>query len=76
MLAVSSGIGTVFSLWLTYLEAFVIRAWCQWCVISALIVTIIFVASWLDLRELDREASSRRADEHLRATSSSSSPSS
>lgn len=31
-------VGLSFSLYLTYLEAFVILAWCQWCVTSALIV--------------------------------------
>ena len=55
-LVVSSGIGTAFSLWLTYLEAFVIKAWCQWCVVSAIIVCCIFIASVLDLRELGNES--------------------
>jgi len=54
-LVAASGVGTAFSLWLTYLEAFVIRAWCQWCVVSALIVVGIFIASVLDLRELRAE---------------------
>jgi uncharacterized membrane protein len=49
-LALVSGGGFVFSLWLTYLELFVIHAICQWCVMSALIVTTIFVVSMLDLR--------------------------
>jgi uncharacterized membrane protein len=44
--------GLVFSLWLTYLELFVIHAICQWCVISAILATILFIVSWLDLREL------------------------
>jgi len=44
--------GLVFSLWLTYLELFVIHAICQWCVISAILATILCVLSWLDLREL------------------------
>ncbi|MFL5619944.1 MAG: vitamin K epoxide reductase family protein [Gemmatimonadaceae bacterium] len=44
--------GLVFSLWLTYLELFVIHAICQWCVISAILATILFILSWLDLREL------------------------
>ena len=51
-LVAASGWGTLFSLWLTYLEGFVIRAWCQWCVVSAVLVTAIFIASVLDLLEL------------------------
>ena len=44
--------GLVFSLWLTYLELFVIHAICQWCVVSAILATILFVLSWLDFREI------------------------
>ncbi|CAN5235953.1 hypothetical protein BH23GEM2_BH23GEM2_14730 [soil metagenome] len=44
--------GFLFSAWLTYLELFVIRAICQWCVVSALLATGIFVSSLLDYREL------------------------
>ena len=44
--------GMLFSFWLTYLELFVIHAICQWCVISAILATILFVLSWLDLREV------------------------
>ena len=51
-LVAASAFGTLFSLWLTYLEGFVIRAWCQWCVVSAIIVTLIFIASVLDLLEI------------------------
>jgi uncharacterized membrane protein len=35
--------GWVFSLYLTYLELFVIHAVCRWCVTSALIMTAIWV---------------------------------
>ena len=51
LLALVSGSGFVFSAWLTYLELFVIKAICQWCVISAIIVTTVFVIAMLDLRE-------------------------
>lgn len=51
LLAAASGVGLAFSAWLTYLELFVIHAICQWCVISAIIVTTIFVFSALDLRD-------------------------
>jgi len=46
-----AGLGFLFSLYLTSLEAFVIHAWCIWCVGSALITTIIFLLmSWDKLR--------------------------
>ena len=43
--------GLIFSLYLTYLELFVIKAICQWCVVSAIIVTIIFFFTVADYRE-------------------------
>ena len=51
VLVAMSGWGVLFSLWLTYLELFVIHAICMWCVISAILVTIIFIVSVLDLRD-------------------------
>lgn len=42
--------GVLFSAWLTYLELFVIHAICIWCVVSAIIVTVMFVVAILDLR--------------------------
>ena len=42
-----SGLGFLFSLYLSGIEAFVLHAWCAWCVISALAVTTIFaLAAW------------------------------
>ena len=46
-----TGWGVLFSGWLTYLELFVIDAICMWCVISAIIVAIMFVVSVADLRD-------------------------
>jgi uncharacterized membrane protein len=46
-----SAVGVVFSAYLTYLEAFVIHAWCQWCVISAILITLIFLLSIPGLRQ-------------------------
>ena len=43
--------GLLFSLYLTYLELFVIDAICQWCVVSAVIVTIIFIVCAADYLE-------------------------
>ena len=40
------------SVWFTYLEAFVIHAWCQWCVVSAILCTLIFLAALPELRRL------------------------
>lgn len=53
-----TGWGALFSLWLTWLELFVIHAICQWCVGSATIAVALFIVSLLDWREgrlLDRE---------------------
>ena len=44
--------GVMFSLWLTYLELFVIHAICQWCVVSAVLATVLFVLALLDYREV------------------------
>ena len=53
LLAVS-GSGVLFSVWLTYLELFVINAICQWCVISAIIVTTIFLVCVAEFRDASR----------------------
>ncbi|MSU56247.1 MAG: vitamin K epoxide reductase family protein [Candidatus Taylorbacteria bacterium] len=37
-----SGIAFVFSLYLTAVQAFVLKKWCTWCLISATLCTIIF----------------------------------
>jgi uncharacterized membrane protein len=47
-----TGVGVLFSAWLTYLELFRIHAICIWCVTSAVIVTISFVVAVMDLREI------------------------
>ena len=40
-------VGFGFSVYLTYLELFVIDAICQWCVASAVLMTLLFVVSVL-----------------------------
>lgn len=45
-----SGWGLLFSAWLTYLELFVIKGICMWCVISAALVVLLTIASAIDLR--------------------------
>jgi len=54
LLSLWSTVGLLFSAWLTYLELAVIQAICIWCVVSAILVTIIFALSVLDLREKSR----------------------
>jgi uncharacterized membrane protein len=54
LLAVLSGIAVVFTLYLTYLELFVIHAICRWCVASGVVIVGIFILSLLDLRRLHR----------------------
>lgn len=50
LLAAMSGLGLAFTLYLTYLELFVIHAICRWCVASAVVIALIFVISLLCLR--------------------------
>jgi len=46
-----SAVGVAFSGYLTYIEAYVIEMWCQWCVTSAVIITLIFLLSIPGLRQ-------------------------
>lgn len=57
-LLVIAGSGLLFSAYLTFLELFVIHAICQWCVISAILVTIIFFVTLAEYREISRVGSS------------------
>lgn len=43
-------IGFVFSLYLTYLEAFVIHAWCPVCLLSQITILIIVVLSFIGIK--------------------------
>jgi len=45
-----SGGGLLFSAYLTYIELFVLDAICRWCVVSAVIISLIFVGSLLARR--------------------------
>jgi uncharacterized membrane protein len=44
--------GVFFSGYLTYLEAYVIHAWCQWCVSSAIIMVLAFFFSIPELKRM------------------------
>jgi uncharacterized membrane protein len=47
--------GTIFSLYLTYLELFVIQAVCLWCISSAVVMTLLMLASLAPARQYFRE---------------------
>ena len=48
-------IGTIFSLYLTFLEPFVIKAVCMWCMSSAVIMTLLMLLSLIPAVEEIRE---------------------
>ncbi len=50
LLGLLSGVAVAFSLYLTYVELFVLRAVCQWCIVSQLIIIVIFVLALVGLR--------------------------
>jgi len=53
----SSLLGVAFSAYLTYLELFVLKAICSWCVVSAITVTAICTLSGWELIEASRRSS-------------------
>ena len=38
--------GFLFSMYFTFVQAFVLRAFCTWCVVSAINFTIMFLTAW------------------------------
>jgi uncharacterized membrane protein len=57
LLLAGASFGVAFSAYLTYIEAMVIRAWCQYCVASAIAITLIFLTT---LPEIARFRSAQR----------------
>lgn len=58
ILLVLSAWGALFTAWLNSLEAFVIHAWCEWCLGSAAMVLLLLVLAildWRETRELENE---------------------
>ncbi len=45
-----AAIGVAFSAYLTYVELFVLHEICPWCVLSAILITLIAILSGLELR--------------------------
>jgi uncharacterized membrane protein len=58
LLLVLAALGVGFTIYLTYLELFVIHAICRWCVGSAAIIISIFIVALLEHRQLSRTRSS------------------
>lgn len=44
----------LFSLYLTYLEKFVIHAWCRWCIASAVVTLLIWLCALAELPRIRR----------------------
>jgi uncharacterized membrane protein len=53
----------LYSVYLTYLEVFVIYAICTWCVISAVVVTLILILTAWELGTLGKEAQAEPSHE-------------
>jgi uncharacterized membrane protein len=60
VLGLLSGVAVPFSLYLTYVELFVLRAVCQWCLVSQVIIIAIFVLAVLGLRGAKKKATRAR----------------
>ena len=45
MMMIITVMATLFSFYLTYIQASKLKEWCTWCLISALLCSIIFLAS-------------------------------
>lgn len=62
LLVAMTATGVLFSVWLTYLELFVIDAICMWCVVSAVLAVLLFVIALLDLRDVGALLDARMAE--------------
>ncbi len=52
--------GALFSLYLTALEAWVIDAWCRYCVASAIVMALVFLATLPELKRLRASSGDER----------------
>jgi uncharacterized membrane protein len=57
VIALLAGGAVLFTLYLKYLELFVIHAICRWCVASAVLIVVFFTLIVLELRRVRRQAS-------------------
>jgi len=58
LLVALASVGVAYSGYLTYLEAAVIHAWCRYCVVSAVLMVLVFAASLWGLHEMRRSPAS------------------
>lgn len=49
-------VGTIYSAYLSYLEEFVLHAWCPYCLLSAVLITIIFILSSVRFKQEGAES--------------------
>ena len=56
ILVIFSSIGFLFTLWLLYLQLFVIHALCIYCILSCLTSTLIFILSLFGFRSFSRKS--------------------
>lgn len=54
-----TGVALAFSIYLSILEEFVIHAWCQWCIASAVLSVLAFAFSVPEVRRLARVSGSQ-----------------
>lgn len=54
LLVATAALAFAFSAYLTWVEAFLLQAWCRWCVASAIVSTLIFVAALFELPRILR----------------------
>lgn len=52
LLLAGAAVGLAFTGWLTFAEAFLIHAWCRWCLGSAAIIALLFLCALLGWRTL------------------------
>jgi uncharacterized membrane protein len=55
-LMVAAGLAVGFTAYLKYLELFVIHAICRWCVLSAVIIALLFALAVVEFRRSPRSA--------------------
>jgi uncharacterized membrane protein len=56
LLLLTATIAFIFTVYLNALEAFVIHAWCRWCIASAVIATLLFLFTLPEMRRVRRAA--------------------